>query len=179
MFGENRHTNKYKNVMGQYLLRDLFYEFRRPGSQNAIYTAKDWDHEGLPSLKRLYMACDDMTEYSFAVEYMDGIEHWERLCECPWFVPLITQWRKELSLRVKSIALSNIIKEAQKDGPSKLSANKYILEQGWTPKTGANKRGRPSKADIAEAAQDIVTHDERLKADMARLEAEDTNRVIN
>jgi len=163
-------VEKFKNDSGKFLLRGMFYERVGADKTGVLYSLKDVDHCGFPSLKRLYLEMGDVTEYRFVKEYMASVEHWDSLCECIWFEPLIKEWRRELFLRIQSEALANIQAEAKKDGPSKLSANKYLLERGWEPKnTQTNKRGRPSKESIREAAEDLFTDEKRLQDDYERL----------
>lgn len=161
---------KFKNGSGKFLLRGLFYERVGADKEGVLYTLKDVDHEGFPSLKRLYLETNDPTEYRFAKKYMFSIEHWDDLCQCDWFIPIVREWRRELFLSLQSRALANIIQEAEKDSQSKLNANKYLLERSWEPKKPAsNAVGRPSKRAIQEAAEDIVADNERVLADLDRL----------
>jgi hypothetical protein len=161
-------SEKYKNASGSRLLRGLFFEETSADKTGVVYTLKERDHEGYASLKRLYMEIGDLTEYKFATQCLDGLEHWDMLCNCNWFKPYVEKWRRELSLKIQSIALANILEETTRESPAKFSANKYVLEQGWKPKTG--QRGRPSKDAIREAAEDHISNNRRLEADMERLE---------
>lgn len=162
--------DKFKNSSGVYLLRGLFFETTPADKTSVVYTLKDRDHEGYPSLKCLYLAISDFTEYRFATQCLGGLEHWDKLCECTWFQPYVEQWRRELDLKIKSEALARIMIEAERDSQVKFGANKYLLEKGWEPKSpSASKRGRPSKAEINEEAQKIVENNGRLIEDMERL----------
>jgi hypothetical protein len=163
-------VEKFKNDSGKFLLRGMFYERVGADKTGVLYSLKDQDHQGFPSLKRLYLETGDLTEYEFVKNYMASVEHWDDLCACIWFEPLIKEWRRELFLRIQSEALKNIIAESKRDGATKLQANKYLLERGWEPKTATvNKRGRPSKAAIQEAAEDLFTDEKRLQDDYERL----------
>jgi hypothetical protein len=167
--GTSNVNEKYKNASGSRLLRGLFFEETGADKTGVAYTLKERDHEGYASLKRLYMEIGDLTEYRFATQCLDGLEHWDMLCNCNWFKPYVEKWRRELSLKIQSTALANILEETLRDSPAKFSANKYVLEQGWAPKT-RNKAGRPSKEAIREAAEDHLSMNRRLEADMDRLE---------
>lgn len=161
---------KFKNDSGKFLLRGLFYERVGADKTGVLYTLKDVDHEGFPSLKRLYLEIGDLTEYRFIKECMFSAEHWDALCKCIWFEPEIEMWRRELFLRIQSEALAQIISESKKDGATKLQASKYLLERGWEPKnTATSKRGRPSKIAIQEAAEDLFSDEQRVKDDYDRL----------
>lgn len=162
-------NNQYKNASGAYLLRGLFYETTGADKTGVIYTLKDETHEGYPSLKELYMKVGDLTEYHFAIGFLGGVDHWEKLCESSWFKPYVDQWRRELELRFKAEALARIIEESRRDlSPSKFTANKYILEKGWEPKE-STKRGRPSKQSIRDAAHDILQGTSQIVDDFERL----------
>jgi hypothetical protein len=165
-------VSKFRNeVNNSRYTKALFFETSFPSKETVLYTLKDVDHQGYPSLYLLYMATNDPTEWKFATEYFDGWEHWEMLCECEWFKPLVSRWRRELELRMKSQALARIMAEAKTSSREAFASNKYLLERGWEPKEGQNKRGRPSKAEISKAAHEAVTENNRLSSDLVRLQA--------
>ena len=153
-------NQKFKTSQGRRLTQSLFYETTLSDKSTVLYTLKDHDHEGYPSLKRLYLETGDPTEYKFANSYLDGWTHWELLIAAEWFQPHLNQWRKELELKIKSMALWQIQEEATNDlSKSKFTANKFLLEGGWKPKDqtgGSNRRGRPSKQEIQDEAHRIA-----------------------
>jgi hypothetical protein len=160
--------------MNQRLLKGIFYEMTLSDKSSVVYTLKDQDHEGYPSLYRLYMETNDPTEWRFAQEHLDGWEHWEMLCETTWFKPYAQRWRKELELRMKSQALARIMSESKTASKESFQANKYLLEKGWEPKEGQHQsnrpgRGRPSKDEINKAAKEIAHNQSRLEEDFQRL----------
>lgn len=145
--------NPFRIATGQRLLRGLFFETTMADKTGVVYTLKDRDHEGYPSLYRLYMEQDDPTEYTFATTHLDSWDHWTTLCECTWFKPYLSRWRKELEVRAKAKALLAI--KALADNPDSkehYQASKYLLNAGWKDKPG-NGRGRPSKDDIKSEAK--------------------------
>lgn len=164
-------TNKFKNVNGVLLLRELFWE-HADNKANAIYTLKDEDHEvdgvQYQSLYRLFMAKNDPTEYLFAMEYLDGWSHWTALSQASFFIPYVTRWREELELRFRANALVTINQIASTGSREALQAAKYILDGGYTKKsrTGA---GRPSKAEIANTASEIIAERKRQEEDYLRV----------
>lgn len=161
---------QFRNDVGLYLLQALFFETTLTHTrQHAIYTLKDHDHEGYKSLYRLYMECDDPTEYSFATTYLDGWGHWERLCRTPFFEPYVERWRKELELRFRSRALQNIKGLAEGSGRDKLTANKILLDGKWG-KTEAKGRGRPSKEEIKKEASRLADAERQLEDDFNRIQ---------
>lgn len=164
-------VNKFRNPVGnQRYLKALFFEMTGSDKSTVLYTLKDVDHEGYPSLYRLYMELDDPTEWEVAQQLMDGWEHWEMLCACGWFKPFVERWRKELQLRMMSKALVRIKSEAKTGSKESFGANKYLLEKGWEPKeTSKYGRGRPSKDEIKKAAEEIAKAGEQLTEDYKRL----------
>jgi hypothetical protein len=125
----------------------LFFETTLADKSTVLYTLKDEDHLGYPSLYRLFMEFEDVTEWEFAQAYMDGWEHWQMLCACTWFKPYVTRWRQELELKLKAKALKAIRAEAEGEGKMSYAANKFLMEGGWKEKDTSAKpgRGRPVK----------------------------------
>lgn len=162
-------SNKYRNSENTRYLRGLFFEQQGADKSSVLYTLKDVDHEGFPSLYRLYMEFEDLTEWEFANEYLEGWEHWKMLCECTWFKPYIDRWREELDLKIQAQALRRLIKEAEGDSRSSQSANKFLLEKGWVPKE-KTKRGRPSKEEVRREAMKKAEETQRLKEDYQRVQ---------
>lgn len=160
-------SNKiFKNEMGTRFLKELFFEMTSADKSNVIYTLKNEDHNGYPSLYRIYMSYEDPTEYKFAIDNLADWEHWERLCECTWFKPYIDKWRREAEIRQKSRALSRVLEEAESGSRDALNANKYLLEKKWIEKP-INQRGRPSKDEIRENAYDILKQEKYTIANEA------------
>lgn len=159
----------------QRIIRGLFFEETLTSDKSTVlYTLKDRDHMGFPSLYRLYMALSDPLEHEFAETYFECWEHWEQLCECEWFKPLISRWRKELDLVIRSTALKMIREEAESGTANSYQANKLLLQGGWKGKepldeeTG-RKRGRPSKAEILKAADELARDSTQILKDAQRL----------
>jgi hypothetical protein len=166
--------SKFKNENHMRLLRGLFYETYVHKLDQVIYTLKDEDWKGYPSLYLIFLqSCvDDPTEYSFAMTYMDGWEHWEQLQECEWFKPYIERWRKESELKMKSKALVRVIELANTGGKDGYLAAKYLLEDGWRPKEKGPKAraaGRPTKLAVKEEVVRRADEERRIKDDMERL----------
>jgi hypothetical protein len=102
------------------------------------------------------METDDPTEYFFATEYLDGFDHWQRLCKSPWFKPYIDRWRKELQTRLEARALRAMRAEAENpESKNSFAANKYLLDNGWK-KEKKNPRGRPSKQEVEQEASRLA-----------------------
>lgn len=162
--------NRFRNSTNSRYLKGLFFETSR-NIDSVVYTLKDREHNGFPSLYELYMKADDDTEYSFAIENLDGWEHWEMLQRCSWFQPYIERWRKELFLKRTSKLLKNIQAEAN-DPKSKnhFNANKLLLDREWEGKVpSSKKRGRPSKDELSAELKQELDDVKRQTADLDRL----------
>jgi len=164
--------SKFKNSSGQLLLKELFYEVAtNPLKPNVLYTLKEEDHKGYPSLKRLYMSYidSDPTEYSFAKDHLYSWNHWEKLMRCSWFKEYLDAWRFEKDLAIKSNALKGIMEEAAGGGKNALSANKYLIEKNFTGDDKKNNVGRPSRDAIKQEAQILYDRDKELEEDYNRI----------
>ena len=155
--------------MGVRLLQELFYEMSRSGKQHVLYTLKDRDHKGYPSLYRLYMEMEDIAEWDFANKYLESYEHWQMICRCKWFKLHISRWRRELELKVKSRCLKKIMDEAKSDSHLSIANSKYLLEKGWRNDENRAQRGRPSKKEIIDEATKIADIDRQITQDFERI----------
>lgn len=160
---------KFRNASGSRYLNALFFEHYLD-KETVLYTLKSKDHNGYPSLYRLYMELADPLEYTFANTYFEDWDHWKTLTECNWFKPYITKWRKELELKIRSEALVRLRQDAEGDSKTSVSSNKYLLEGGWKDKA---EKGRPSKDDIRKAAKEEVSVSNQINEDFLRISSID------
>ena len=162
--------SRFRSINNARFLKGLFFE-TSTNPETVLYTLKDRDHNGFPSLYRLYIEADDDTEYTFAVANLDGWEHWEMLCNCSWFIPFVSRWRKELFLKRTSTLLKNIAAEAS-DSKSKnhFAANKLLLDREWEGKVPKNsKRGRPTREEVEGKLKEEANDIKRQRDDLARI----------
>lgn len=154
----------FKDSMGRWFTKGLFWETCRPDNKEwASYTLKEQEHEGLPSLKALYLETSDPTEYEFATSYLGGWLHWKALCECSWFQPHLEDWREELEVKLRSEGIKKIAEHSR--GEKGYQAAKYLADRGWDMR----KAGAPSKEERArELKVQSRLHDE-IDDDMARI----------
>ncbi len=157
-------------VTNQRKLRQLFFETQMADKSDVVYTLKDQDHEGYPSLYQAYMSTDDPTEYLFATQFLDGWDHWEMLCQCTWFKPYVSRWRRELEIKHRALALQRI-KALASDPTSKdfHQANKFLVNAGWDEKP-QSKRGRPSKDEVSKAAKAMADEAKTMDEDLQRIQ---------
>lgn len=165
-------NNIFKATNGAHLLKPLFLEQSYTDQSRVIYTLNYEDHpKGYPSLYRLYLELEDVTEYEFAKTYLDGMPHWRKLCKCSWFKPLLEEMRGDLQLKLQSRAIRGIAQEAaSEESRNKFSALKYLADKGYVnTKDEKAKRGRPSKEEIEQEKKQILSEDTELNEILQRL----------
>lgn len=157
----------FKNKNGVYLIKELFYE-TATNKDNVLFTLKTEEYNGYPSLYRLYLEADDVTEYRFATEHLGGWEHWEIMAESPFLKPYVIKWRRELEIKQKSEALAKIVSTSKSSTKEAFQAAKYVADNWNGP---SPKRGRPSKDEIKMRTNEILSDKRRVEEDFARLTA--------
>lgn len=159
-------NHRFRTEQGVLLYQLLFYEWAFPHKNKVLYTLKDQEHHGFPSLYRLYLETGDPTEYEFAKKYFDSYEHWKTLAQKDFIKAKVSAWREELDLKIRSEALSRIIRESKSNSKNSFVANKFILEKGYVERA---KKGRPSKEQISTAAKELAKDQEVLNSDFLRV----------
>ncbi len=146
-----------KTPEGKWVCKSLFLEWHIAGINKfpPVFTIQDYDvtKDGqlYKSLYKLYMDSEDPIEFDFANEHMGCYDHWKTLCGVVNFKPEVERWRNELGLKLQARALRLLAAEADSGSKNAYSANKFLVEKGWVPKT-PGLRGRPSKEAIAQEA---------------------------
>jgi hypothetical protein len=160
---------KLRDDRGHPLTQSLFLEIGY-NTQFAVYTLKeeDFEYEGkvYPSLKRLYLECEDPTEYNFAKTYLLSWSHWKRLLENKALKKYFDEWRDELEYKLRSQAIRDIIGMSANESGG-FQAAKWLADRGWDKRAA----GRPSKKE--KEAEDNINNRlaEEFKADIVRLKA--------
>lgn len=160
----------FKNSNQVYLGRELFFETSAMEQKPyVLYTLKsdDYQPEGydqkLPSLRRLYLEEDDLTEFFVAEKYFDGQPHWKRLTSQEWFMKELAPLRDELQTKHQAQYLRSLRDDALKG--DKVTA-RYLLDR---VEKSDQKAGRPTKAKIKQEAEKIVRESVDIKDDFLRL----------
>jgi hypothetical protein len=159
--------SKLKDSSGRPLTQSLFLE-NGYQTEFAIYTLKDDDHKHkngvtYPSLKKLFLEMEDVTEYEFANEYLLGWSHWKRLNKNKLMTKHFEEWREELELRLRAQGIRAIIDQSADD--KGFQAAKYLAEKGWDKRPA----GRPSKNEQLKEERMQVRMDDEFKGDIARM----------
>lgn len=157
--------SKFKDSTGKLLTQSLFLE-NGYHTEFAVYTLSDTDKEYkgkvYPSLRRLFLETMDPTEYEFATKYLWGWDHWQRIAANGLMTEQIEQWREELEVRLRSMAIRSIVVGAL----GSYNAAKWVADGSWK-----QKRGRPSKADLAK--------EKRMRERAAAGDDADSSRIVD
>ncbi len=160
--------SKFKNSQGARYLKNLFYEMVVSDKHDAVlYTLKDEDTHGYPSLYRLYMEEGDVTEWAFAGKHLDGYEHWTQLCACSWFKEYADRWRTELEYKIVTEALATVMEDAESTSKTAISSARFLIDRGWKEKK--SPIGRPTKEKIARKAKEIAFEEMEIDEDYKRM----------
>lgn len=136
---------------GHYRTNSLFVEHWN-NKFEPILTLKETDVNGCPSLRQIYLAHEDPTEYYFAKSVFGSWDYWKELRGCELLRAEVEKWRSELEVKLRAKAFVKIMETAN-DKHSKFAydANKMIVKEGWKlPESSAATRGRPSKKEVSE-----------------------------
>ena len=140
----------------------LFYEYIHRKGVNTdkinglqpVFTLKEYDRGGCISLRQIYLAHEDPTEYFFAKEVFGSWDFWKELRNCEVLRAEVEKWRSELEVRLRAKAFVNILRTADGKDKNAYDANKVIVKTGWKLpqelQAAYNNRGRPSKEEIRE-----------------------------
>ena len=158
--------DKLRDSRGRPLTQSLFLEVGY-NTEFAVYTLKDDDYEyhgkTYISLKRLYIAQEDLIEYEFASTHLLGWQHWQRICRNKMFTKHVDEWREELELKLRSAAVRDIIDLSS--GDRGFQAAKWLAVKGWDKRAA----GRPSNADVDRETKMQARMNEEYNADVVRL----------
>ena len=166
--------SKLRNSNGVRITRGLFLEEALEPYANILYTLKDYEDKGYPSLYLLYLESTlvDPTEYSFACQYFSDWEHWVLVSKASWFKDHLRVWRDEVTMRAESLYVARMEALAAKGGKEAFVANKYLLERLRKP-AGAFPVGRPTKgstrAEIERTASLEALEAKQVEIDLQRL----------
>lgn len=152
-------NNKFKSTkLDTWRTRDLFVEILRKCYDQGTYegvslddclywlSVKNDENDPRPVLRELFIETRDITGYTLATKYLGGWRHFEHLLKCRWFRNEWDKWQEELFMLIQSEALLKINELATLDGPTALSAAKFLSTKEW--EKAPPKRGRPSKEEV-------------------------------
>lgn len=162
----------FKADNGRFLTEALFWETNRDRTKYApLFTLKEEEHEGLPSMRAEYLRIGDPTEYRFATEVLGSFSHWKILRELPWFKPHLAEWQDALDAQLRAEAATaarTILNSESATDAARLQAAKFLSDRAWAKK---HTKGRPSKHEVERFT--------REEAALTKTYEEDYKRIMN
>lgn len=153
-----------QDTMGRPLTQSLFLELGY--SEYSVYTLKEHDYtykgKNYPSLKRLYLKEEDPTEYLFATRHLLGWNHWKRLCENKQIRKHIDEWREELELKIRAMAVREMQSLCGSESGN-FSAAKFLADKGWNKQSAGRPKKNELERDAAIAERVASEFDEDFK----------------
>ena len=138
-----------------------------------VFTLEEEDTESLWSLKRLYLKnYKDPQEVAFVDEAFGGRwDIWKALSESKILKPLVKQWREEANARFLADNYKAIARIADtSEEKTSLAALKFLCTAVKGEEGSKNGRGRPSKAEIQQRTNEILSEDQEIKEAFARVQ---------
>jgi len=167
----------YKSNNNRWRTQSLFLEITQTNAYTPVFSMRPTDWKGYPSFKRLYIECNDPTEYSTALTLLGSWDHWLRLLEVPRIRAFIEECREALEVKLRSDGIRKLIEISKGNGPSARNAAQWLAEKGWTP----SARGRPSRAEVARETRRQALVEKDINEDLARVRPseDDTDPILN
>lgn len=144
--------------------KSLFYETSYGDLTWVLFTLKEDDIEAhgrtFLSLRKLYLSLvpNDPTEYEFAQTVFGSWPIWETISKSPLLRKDVAEWRREVEIKIKSLAIKSIAEEMNSGGRSSFGAAKLLLEKGWLDKDTASDAKKKLKS-----AEEEKQNNEALK----------------
>lgn len=163
--------SKLRSSMGHYKTQGLFLEKNSYDWDSALYTTADEDKlhpvtgETIYSLRRLYVAAEDVEEYDFAETYFAGWVHWQKIVKSPLLKKEIAEMREELAAKLRS---RNIKRMETLATEGDKTAIRYMANRAWEKSTEP-KRGRPSNEEKAGALKQELNADKAFEDHYERI----------
>ena len=164
----------FKDSTGRWRTESLFMETNEDEDKYpSPFILADNDKDGHISMRAIYLAANDPTEYTPAMQIFGSLDCWARLTKAPFFQQHLANWRSQLQSQIKSSAVSTITSISKGDSGTnaQLSAAKWLASQSWVgPDLETPRRGRPLKnRDPAEALREGLREEEETDQDFERI----------
>ena len=157
--------NKFKGNGTKWLTEGLFLETSVSG-EFALYTLQPWDKKQdgkhYLSIHKAFVEMCDPSEWQFANKYFDGYQHWLRVKEQKFFVPVYQAMLEEMQAKIQYTAIAKML-DAVYEGEASQATLAYLANKGYLDKAavGKPKRQKPEdKAKLYSIKNDL----ERMKA---------------
>ena len=145
-------VNRYGNNL-HYRTQSLFVDFKNTDGDKypPIFTLKEYDIPGYPSLYKLYM--EYSSEYEAAVGIIGSWTHWNYLKERSWFKELVDRWEAERETRDKALAKRQLMKAAEEGN---VAAQRTLF---------GTQEAKPKRKTKAQKEQELKAADENKALD--------------
>lgn len=157
-----------KTDKGVRLTYALFVELATTADVEPSFTTKQYDYHRdgkvYPSLRRLYLECEDPTEHEFVDRVFNGDwGHWHKILGNDLIRSALSydEWPQELRLRLRSKGMKHMVKAAQSGNAN---AARWLAEGGWE-----QRRGRPSAAEKQRKLKEDQKLRDEYEDDLKRL----------
>lgn len=123
-------------------------------------------------LKKKYVECfNDPTEVEFVDKYLDGdFGWWERCKNTKAFAATYKEWRTEARQRYLHSNIKGIVEiAADESNKGRFAALKYLCDTGFVEGDEKRRAGRPSKAEVEGAKEQLLREDKELADAFERL----------
>jgi hypothetical protein len=158
---------------GMRLVKQLFVENNIGEYDNAVYTMHREDEvvgdKVYPSLHRLYVESNDITEARFVADHLYDWQQWEQLANSHTYRDEIARWRTDLKAKITGELVDSLLEDAKSSSRSSKSSAKYLVDR-----LTKGKRGKPTTANIATNDEKVKTITSEVASDMKRLQLPNT-----
>lgn len=150
--------DKFKGFGNKWLIDGLFLESTQNGDEGCLYTLQPWDKRKngkfYPSIHKLFVEMEDVSEWNFANTYFDGYQHWLLIKSKPWFKEYYQKMVEELNAKIAGKSVKRML-EQMEAGEASQSTLAYLANKGYLDKApvGKPKRKKPllKEGNVVEA----------------------------
>jgi len=146
------HPLRYFTVDDRMMTTQMFLEHYDPSDTNvewpAQYTLLSYDtinpvnQKPIPSLHKLYVDMQDLSEHRFANEHFFNYTHWELIKALPFFGKFYEVMRAELEAKLSSMAQHQMVTMTQ-TGTATQSTLKFLANKEYNGKVKEETTGNP------------------------------------
>lgn len=126
------------------IVSDGMFHERNSDETWTQFTLMPWDIQDpnnpmntIPSIQRLYVEAEDLSEYNFATEYFYNFAHWQFVKTRDWFVPHYNAMRAELEAKLQSKATRGMMSQIT-SGTATQTTLKYFADKEYQSQLPAN-----------------------------------------
>jgi len=158
-----KERDKWRGFGNKFLTEGLFLEHCNDRDA-VLYTTSTSDkrYHGryVPSLHKLYVELEDVSEWEFANMYFANYEHWLLVKSKPFFQEYYAAMVKELNAKLRGKSIKNMLAQLE-EGTASQATLKYLADNDYISKANV---GRPKKKKQEDKAKLSV-----VNSDLARI----------